>query len=180
MSIKSRQKPSAIHAGKNGARKRKPVARALGLTHEDIARYHREMQQEPRFLLARNAVANSSVHSVAKSRPVVAGARHTFSHHLNVGAATSQNMSGRCWLFAGLNVMRVAAIKSMNLDEKFELSQSYLMFWDKLEKANYFLHNILCTLDEPVGSRLLDWLLTSPIQDGGQWDMFVNLINKYG
>lgn len=76
--------------------------------------------------------------------------------------------------------MRVVAMKKMNVDDKFELSQSYLMFWDKLEKANYFLENILATLDEPVGSRLLDWLLVSPIQDGGQWDMFVNLINKYG
>ena len=64
--------------------------------------------------------------------------------------------------------------------DDFELSQNYLMFWDKLEKANYFLENILATLDEPVGSRLLDWLCASPLQDGGQWDMFVNLVKKYG
>jgi bleomycin hydrolase len=54
------------------------------------------------------------------------------------------------------------------------------MFWDKLEKSNYYLESILGTLDEPTGSRLIDWLLTHPIQDGGQWDMFVNLVEKYG
>jgi bleomycin hydrolase len=68
----------------------------------------------------------------------------------------------------------------MNLDEKFELSQNYVLFWDKLEKSNYFLENILRTLDEPVGSRLLSWLLSGPVQDGGQWHMFINLIQKYG
>src|SRR5207302_575709 len=62
----------------------------------------------------------------------------------------------------------------------FELSQNYVMFWDKLEKANYFLESILLTLDEPTDGRLVAWLMANPIQDGGQWDMFVNLIKKYG
>ena len=54
------------------------------------------------------------------------------------------------------------------------------MFWDKLEKANYFLENILKTLDQNYDSRLMMHLLQAPVQDGGQWDMFVNLIEKYG
>jgi bleomycin hydrolase len=70
-------------------------------------------------------------------------------------------------------------MKRLNVD-KFELSQSYLMFWDKLEKANYFLETILATLDEPTDGRLIMFLLQSPLQDGGQWDMFVNLVEKYG
>ena len=82
-------------------------------------------------------------------------------------------------MFAGLNLFRMQAAEAMGLEE-FELSQNYLMFWDKLEKANYFLESILATLEEPVGSRLLDFLLMHPIQDGGQWDMFVNLVDKYG
>src|ERR1041384_7264628 len=91
-----------------------------------------------------------------------------FSIHRPENSITSQKQSGRCWLFAALNTFRAHAIKSLNLDDKFELSQNYALFWDKLEKANYFLDNILKTLDEPVGSRLLDWLLSSPMQDGGQ------------
>lgn len=64
--------------------------------------------------------------------------------------------------------------------EEFELSQTYMMFWDKLEKANFFLENILRTVDEPLNGRLVMWLLENAVPDGGQWDMFVNLVNKYG
>ncbi len=104
---------------------------------------------------------------------------HVFSVSLKQGNMTNQKQSGRCWLFAAMNVMRFRIIQKYHLKE-FELSQNYMLFWDKLEKSNYFLENILDTLEEPVGSRLLDFLLLSPVGDGGQWDMMANLVEKYG
>ena len=62
----------------------------------------------------------------------------------------------------------------------FELSQSYLFFWDKLEKANYFLEQIIDTADEELEGRLVQELMSKPVQDGGQWDMAANLVEKYG
>jgi bleomycin hydrolase len=64
--------------------------------------------------------------------------------------------------------------------KSFELSQAYLFFYDKLEKANYFLENVLDTLDEPLDGRLVQALLQGPVSDGGQWDMVANLVEKYG
>ena len=64
--------------------------------------------------------------------------------------------------------------------ESFELSQAYLFFWDKLEKANYFLESVIETADEDLDSRLLVELLKMPVSDGGQWDMVANLVKKYG
>ena len=61
-------------------------------------------------------------------------------------------------------------MKKYNLKE-FELSQSYLFYWDKLEKANWFLEQILDTVEEPLDGRLVQTLMTSPVGDGGQWDM---------
>ncbi len=104
---------------------------------------------------------------------------HEFSLSLKQGDVTNQKSSGRCWLFAAMNVMRFRIIQRFNLKD-FELSQNYLLFWDKLEKSNWFLENILDTLDEPVGSRTLDFLLHDPVGDGGQWDMMANLVAKYG
>lgn len=92
---------------------------------------------------------------------------------------TNQRSSGRCWLFASLNVHRVAIMKKHNLKE-FQFSQAYPFFWDKLEKSNYFLESILDTSDEDLDSRLVQTLLRDPTGDGGQWDMFVNLVRKYG
>ena len=76
-------------------------------------------------------------------------------------------------------MFRVAVMKAYNLDS-FQLSQAYLFFWDKLEKANYFLESILKTFDEPLDGRLLGALMASPVGDGGQWDMVANLVDKYG
>ena len=104
---------------------------------------------------------------------------HTYSHTISneMKNVTNQKASGRCWGFAGLNLMRLAVSEKYNL-EKFELSQNYFMFCDKLEKANYFLENIITTLNDPVDSRIMMWLLSEPVNDGGQWDMFVNLMEK--
>ena len=70
-------------------------------------------------------------------------------------------------------------MKRHNLD-KFELSQAYLFFYDKLEKANFFLENILDTVGEDLDGRLIKELMSQPVSDGGQWDMVYNLVHKYG
>ncbi|WP_269411546.1 C1 family peptidase [Lentibacillus daqui] len=102
-----------------------------------------------------------------------------FSEELDTGKAFNQEQSGRCWMFAALNTFSHKLNKQFNLKD-FELSQNYVNFWDKFEKANYFYENILETADQPLEGRLVAWLLTTPQQDGGQWDMFVSLIEKYG
>jgi bleomycin hydrolase len=149
------------------------------ITLDQIEQFQQEFEKEPRNRIALNAVTKTPVRSVAMNRRAVTRHNHTFSHMVKAGASTSQNSSGRCWMFAGLNTFRMAAAQQMNMED-FELSQNYLMFWDKLEKSNYFLESILKTLEEPTDSRLICWLVQDPIQDGGQWDMFVNLIKKYG
>ena len=149
------------------------------LNDEVLASCRATLAADPVARIARNAVAKTAIKAVALNRDAVTRLTHTYSHTVKAGKTTAQNASGRCWLFAGLNLFRTQIAETLDVED-FELSQNYLMFWDKLEKANYFLENILATLDEPVGSRLLDWLCASPLQDGGQWDMFAALVKKYG
>lgn len=127
----------------------------------------------------RNSILNVGIEKTALNHNSKIEMQHTFSIDLHSDKITSQKRSGRCWLFAGLNIMRPKIIKELNLGN-FEFSQTYLMFFDKLEKANYFLENILETLNESTDSRLVNWLLSSPLGDGGQWDMFTGIIDKYG
>ena len=96
--------------------------------------------------------------------------------HLKV---TNQKSSGRCWLFAALNVVRREICLKYNLSD-FEFSQSHLFFWDKLERMNYNLECIIQTRAQDINSRLVQHLLGDPTCDGGQWDMITNLVNKYG
>ena len=98
----------------------------------------------------------------------------------DIGTITNQKQSGRCWMFAGLNVLRRILIKNLKVSN-IELSQSYLMFYDKLEKSNYELESVLDYIDEEDNSRILDTILTlGGQQDGGFWHFFVNLVKKYG
>ena len=129
---------------------------------------------------SRNALIKNDLANVALNWENFSQINHNFSNLIKKELpATNQMASGRCWGFAGLNLMRLQVVDVLQLNT-FEFSQNYFMFWDKLEKANYFLENIIKSRDESYESRLITHLLKAPVQDGGQWDMFVNLINKYG
>lgn len=145
-----------------------------------IADFQAAFASDPRARQAMNAVCAAPVTKTALNRRRVAELNQTYSVHLPENKITAQMASGRCWMFAALNTLRVVAIQNMNLDEEFELSQNHTMFWDKFEKANYFLESVLETLDEPTDGRLIAHLFAAPIQDGGQWHMFINLVQKHG
>ena len=149
------------------------------LSTDLLARLASSFEGNPSYRLAQNAVTQTALGDVALNRAVIAGTDHTFSNLLDDWAVTNQKKSGRCWMFAGLNLLRVGAMKKMNLKD-FEFSQNHTLFWDKLERANYFLEAIIETADRPVDDRVVAWLLDHPLEDGGQWNMFVNVIAKHG
>ncbi len=152
---------------------------ARALTLDQVARLRADFAGNPHHRLMQNAVTKVPLDDVALDRSVVTAMDHTFSHVLDQWEVTAQMKSGRCWMFAGLNLLRVGAMKKMNLD-KFEFSQNYPFFFDKLERANYFFEQIILTADRPLDDRVVAYLLDHPLDDGGQWNMFVNLVKKYG
>ena len=157
-----------------------PVATDGGaLTPDKLQRLEAAFATTPAHRLAQNAVTQNVIDDVALNRSIVTGIDHTFSHLLDDWTVTNQKKSGRCWLFAGLNLLRVGAMKKMNLKE-FEFSQNHTLFYDKLERANYFLDAVIETADRPVDDRTVAFLLERPLDDGGQWNMFVNVVRKHG
>lgn len=126
-----------------------------------------------------NAVQKNGINNATLNQEAINRDQHVYSDDLRTGKITNQKQSGRCWMFAALNTFRYKLNKDFNLKD-FELSQTYTFFWDKLEKSNYFLENIIKTKDEHIDSRIVRFLLSMPQQDGGQWDMLVSIIDKYG
>ena len=147
---------------------------------EIIKTFQKESNSESNLKLSRNAATHNEITDLAMDWDVYRRIDHTFSDQI-IGEMkiTNQKSSGRCWGYAGLNLFRIYLGRKHDL-RNFEFSQTYFMFWDKLEKSNYFFNSIIKTANKPWDSRLMMHLLDSPIQDGGQWDMWVNLINKYG
>ena len=149
------------------------------LAAEDLELLRKDFAANPAYRLAQNAVTRVALDDVAINREILNSTDHSQSVLLDDWKVTNQEHSGRCWLFAGLNLLRVGAMKKMGLKE-FEFSQNYAMFWDKIERANYFLEAIIETADRDIDDRTVAYLLESVADDGGQWNMFVAIINKHG
>jgi len=102
-----------------------------------------------------------------------------FAVEVKTRGITAQKQSGRCWLFAALNLLREKVAEKCNLDDKFELSQNYLSFYDKLEKANNFLEMVIEQAKEPVKGQSMQYVLRGMV-DGGYWCEAAHLVEKYG
>ncbi|XP_077299691.1 bleomycin hydrolase-like [Arctopsyche grandis] len=153
------------------------------LTAETLSKLRKEFESTPINLVARNVCTKIDPFDACLSRTQIEISQHVFEYKVETEGkpVTNQKTSGRCWLFAALNVMRLPFMKQHSIEE-FEFSQGYLFFWDKIERCHYWLNSIVETArrGEKVDGRLVAFLLNDPSCDGGQWDMIVNLVNKYG
>ena len=126
-----------------------------------------------------NALSSNDISKLAWNRSNVGTVDHLFTYRVDVSGITDQKSSGRCWMFSSLNLFRPGVMKKFNTSE-FEFSESYLYFYDLLEKANLFLNNMENSASLPIENEKVRWYLKSPVDDGGQWVNFVNLVKKYG
>lgn len=149
-----------------------------GISAEQLDSLH-ATARDTAALIARNAVTASGVDASALDRAKVWATPTVVSERLDTWKATSQKKSGRCWLFSSLNLLRNTTREKLGVKD-FEFSQNYVLFWDKLERANWFLTDMIACADQPLDSRLVQFLMADVLGDGGQWDMAVSLYMKYG
>jgi len=152
------------------------------ITDDQMARYRQDFDSDSTGKVAQNALQYTSVHDITIRRDLLQKCLDfTFSIEIDGDGmrATNQKSSGRCWLFAALNVLRMSAATALSV-HNFEFSESYHLFFDKLEKANCFLEAIIKTSNEPLDDRTVSLLLDDPIPDGGEWTGAMNLVAKYG
>lgn len=150
------------------------------ITPDQIRRYENELSERKDASVLERAVKKNGILATAQDDIANVNMTPIFSIDLDTGHVANQKQSGRCWMFAALNTMRHAMKDTFNLPGDFELSQNYTYFWDKFEKANYFYENVINTADKPLDDRKVAFLMETPQQDGGQWDMICAIIEKYG
>ena len=136
-------------------------------------------EANPKFAAMENAISHNGLLTSLEKRSSAVENTPVFSLDLTKDKVSDQKASGRCWMFAALNTFRHKMIAGFQLED-FELSQAHTFFWDKYEKSNWFLDQMLATADQELTSRKVKFLLDTPQQDGGQWDMVVSLFEKYG
>ncbi|EGD28955.1 aminopeptidase C [Streptococcus sanguinis SK72] len=136
-------------------------------------------EANPKFAAMENAISHNGLLTSLEKRSSAVENTPVFSLDLTKDKVSDQKASGRCWMFAALNTFRHKMIAGFQLED-FELSQAHTFFWDKYEKSNWFLEQVIATADQELSSRKVKFLLDTPQQDGGQWDMVVALFEKYG
>lgn len=149
------------------------------ISSDQITRYQTLFSDRKDAKVVERAVTHQGILATSADFASDTDMTPVFSIDLDTGKVSNQKQSGRCWMFAALNTMRHHLADLFKLSD-FELSQNYTYFWDKFEKANYFYQNVLNTADQPLDSRKVAFLMTTPQQDGGQWDMLCAIIEKYG
>lgn len=149
------------------------------ITKEQTQVYKEGFENDRKKLAMQRAVVKNGILNASEVQAGHINNNPVFSIDLTTGPVANQKQSGRCWMFAALNTFRHKMLTQFKLKD-FELSQSYTFFWDKYEKANWFYENILATAKDDVTSREVAFLLQTPQQDGGQWDMIVSIFQKYG
>ncbi|EGJ40762.1 aminopeptidase C [Streptococcus sanguinis SK49] len=132
-----------------------------------------------KYAALENAISHNGLLASLEKRSAAVENTPVFSLDLTKDKVSDQKASGRCWMFAALNTFRHKMIAGFQLED-FELSQAHTFFWDKYEKSNWFLEQVIATADQELTSRKVKFLLDTPQQDGGQWDMVVSLFEKYG
>ena len=154
----------------------------MELTTEDLARMAQAYKKDAAQQIVEQAVKNNGIHASSERENVVVTKNNfVFSVDVDDEAVANQRQSGRCWMYSALNFLRFHMEKKLKLPKgSFELSQAYNFFYDKLEKSNFFMENIIKYAGSDLNDRRIDFLLATPQQDGGDFDPIVALVEKYG
>ncbi|KAG8936655.1 hypothetical protein FRC02_000113 [Tulasnella sp. 418] len=158
-----------------------PVSSDGSLTYNQLKTWESDASKDPKTALSRTVLDHTDIPTALISRSAKVADSQVFNLSLpyQTSPITNQRSSGRCWLFASTNVIRYDISQKLNLGE-FQLSQSYLFFYDKLEKSNHYLELSIKHADLDIDNRLVNHFNSDPIGDGGQLDMANNLLERYG
>ncbi|NDV96244.1 biotin transporter BioY [Dysgonomonas sp. 521] len=156
------------------------AASAQAITDKELQEIQSSFEKDASTKAIQNILTtNANITANALNRDLQGKTDHYFKYRVNVKGITDQKSSGRCWMFTSMNVLRPSIMEKYNLPE-FDFSHNYLYFWDIFEKANLFLENIINTTKLPFDDRTIEYLFKSPTSDGGVWNLYYNLGEKYG
>lgn len=137
-------------------------------------------RDNPQTKALQNSISNeNNLSKLALNREFQGEIDHYFKYKVDVKGVTDQKKSGRCWMFTSMNVLRPSIMEKYDIAE-FDFSHNYLYFWDILEKSNLFLENVIATKDFPMDDREVSTFFSSPVNDGGVWNLYYNIAKKYG
>lgn len=150
---------------------------------EHLKQFKKKYHSDKRNKDVQSAISNLPVSYVAENRDVLKNTNYVYSNVMPKNpTVANQASSGRCWLFSTLNLIRQSMMNSMTLPQTFELSEAFSFFYDKLERVNFILDDVIEMGTIDVNDPLFLFMLSPAglLSDGGTWEFSCNILNKYG
>ena len=127
------------------------------LSAKMIANYQQNFASQQSSAVISRAVMKNGIKATSENPAVSQRDHRVFNVEVKTGKVTNQRRSGRCWSFATLNTLRHRFALKYKLKD-FELSQNYLFFWDRMERANLFYNRWSRLLDSRcMTGQLISW-----------------------
>ena len=156
------------------------TANAQSIGEQELAQIKGSFVKDAHTTAVQNILlGDANIKNKTKDLSKVNEVDHFFKYRVDVKGITDQKSSGRCWMFTSMNALRPTAQKKYEYN-RFDFSHNYNYFWDIFEKANLYLENIIRTAGKEITDEEVVWYLKSPVADGGVWNLFYNLGEKYG
>ena len=155
-------------------------AGAQQITESDLKDIQSSFVMDASTKALQNIITNdANLRKLSLNRDIQGETDHYFKYKVDVKGITDQQQSGRCWMFTSMNVLRPSVMKQFNIKD-FDFSHNYNYFWDMFEKSNLFLENAIATADHDMLERDVEFYFKTPVGDGGVWNLFYNIAEKYG
>lgn len=149
------------------------------ITKKELDFFEQQYNKNPENKLIENAITRCGIDDVCFNRQTLIDNQNIFNIETDLGSAQNQKSTGRCWCFAGTNMIRGNIAKNMNVDIKeIDLSNNFLVFYDRLEKFNNAYENLFVV--ENLDYDYLNEEYYFMCSEGGWYNSFANLVEKYG
>lgn len=156
------------------------------LSIDTLDRYSRNHHDDPMAVKMADILGNLPIELVAMKYSKMISENWDYNVKISVTPKVSnQEGVGLCWMHAATNVLRHDIMKKFQVDSKFEISQTYLYFYDKVERCNLFIEYLWALRHKGLRDFQVN-IMASPqssallLSDGGMYPFFSNLAKKYG
>lgn len=148
---------------------------------EDIARFSEQYNKDNNNKIIENSITRNGLENTCIDRQIIIENQPIFNIELPESKRYDQEDSYKCWIYAGINVIKHNIAKNLNVDiMNLELSNTYISFFDKLEKSNNTYENIIELENVDLDYIHKEKVMQYCVAEGGYWQWFVAIINKYG
>ena len=151
------------------------------ISFEQIEEFKQIYNSDKTNKIIENAITKNGLENACINRDIIIENQPIFNIELPESKRYNQQDSWRCWIFGGLNLIKHNIAKNLNIDVmNLELSDNYIAFFDKLEKSNNVYENIIELEKIDFDYIRKENIIKYAVSEGGYWDFFVAIVNKYG